>query len=93
MTQTARHRPTSVQDLKDLSGRELGPTAWHTVDQSRIDGFAELTGDHQWIHVDLTARRTASFPAGVAQRIDEQVAAHRGLGWQLPLSGAMAVRR
>lgn len=43
-------------------------------------------------HVDLTARRTASFPAGVAQRIDEQVAAHRGLGWQLPLSGAMAVR-
>ncbi|MBS7548393.1 thioesterase family protein [Dietzia massiliensis] len=43
-------------------------------------------------HVDLTARRTAPFPAGVAQRIDEQVAAHRGLGWQLPLSGAMAVR-
>lgn len=43
-------------------------------------------------HVDLTARRTAPFPAGVAQWIDEQVAAHRGLRWQLPLSGAMAVR-
>lgn len=44
-------------------------------------------------HVDLTARRTVPFPADVAQRIDAQVAAHRGLPWQLPLSGVMAVRR
>ncbi|AVM64038.1 MaoC family dehydratase [Dietzia cinnamea] len=66
MTQTARHRPTSVQDLKDLSGRELGPTAWHTVDQSRIDGFAELTGDHQWIHVDPARAADSPFGSTIA---------------------------
>lgn len=44
-------------------------------------------------HVDLATRRTASFPADVAQRIDDEVAAHRALGWQLPISGAIGVRR
>lgn len=62
MTQTAQHRPTSVQDLKDLVGVELGPTEWHVVDQARIDGFADLTGDHQWIHVDPA--RAAEGPYG-----------------------------
>ena len=66
MTQTARHRPTSVQDLKDLSGRELGPTEWHTVDQSRIDSFAELTGDHQWIHVDPARAADSPFGSTIA---------------------------
>ena len=62
MTQTAPHRPTSVQDLKDLVGIELGPTEWHVVDQAAIDGFADLTGDHQWIHVD--PERAADSPFG-----------------------------
>ncbi|MEV0974357.1 MaoC family dehydratase [Microtetraspora glauca] len=62
MTQTAQHRPTSAQDLEDLVGVELGPTEWHVVDQGRIDGFADLTGDHQWIHVDPT--RAADSPFG-----------------------------
>ena len=44
-------------------------------------------------HVDLVARRTTPFPADLAQRIDAEVAAHRALPWQLPLSGAMGVRR
>ena len=42
MTQTAQHRPTSVQDLKDLVGTRLGPTDWHVVDQAKIDAFADL---------------------------------------------------
>jgi acyl dehydratase len=62
VTQTAQRRPTSVQDLQDLVGVELGPTDWHVVDQSRIDGFADLTGDHQWIHVDPA--RAAGSPFG-----------------------------
>ena len=40
---------------KDLFGSEgtiLGPTDWLTIDQNRIDGFANCTDDHQWIHVD-----------------------------------------
>ncbi|WP_338750426.1 MaoC family dehydratase [Janibacter alittae] len=62
MTQTAQHRPSSVQDLKELVDVELGPTQWHVVDQATIDGFADLTGDHQWIHVD--PERAAQSPFG-----------------------------
>ena len=62
MTDIAQRRPTSVQDLKDLLGVTLGPTQWHTVDQAKIDAFAELTGDHQWIHVD--PERAADSPFG-----------------------------
>ena len=44
-------------------------------------------------HVDLDSRRLAPFPDDLAQRIDAEVAAHRALTWQLPLAGAMGVRR
>ena len=66
MTQTTQHRPTSVEDLKALVGVELGPTEWHVVDQSRIDGFADLTGDHQWIHVDPTKAADSPFGSTIA---------------------------
>lgn len=66
MTQNAQHRPTSVQDLEDLVGVELGPTEWHLVDQAAIDGFAELTGDHQWIHVDPTRAKDSPFGSTIA---------------------------
>src|SRR5262245_41463282 len=55
-------RPASVADLKELVGRELGPTDWVDVDQAKIDAFAEVTGDHQWIHVD--PERAAESPMG-----------------------------
>jgi acyl dehydratase len=42
------------------AGAELGTTDWIEIDQTRIDGFAEATGDHQWIHVD--PERAASGP-------------------------------
>ena len=66
MTQTAQHRPTSVQDLEDLVGVELGPTEWHVVDQAAIDGFADLTGDHQWIHVDPARAADSPFGSTIA---------------------------
>ncbi|WP_446222714.1 MaoC family dehydratase [Nocardia sp. IBHARD005] len=43
-------------------GTELGPSDWVTIDQRRIDLFAEATDDHQWIHVD--AERAAAGPYG-----------------------------
>jgi acyl dehydratase len=43
-------------------GTMLGPTEWLEIDQARVDGFAEVTGDHQWIHVD--AERAAQGPFG-----------------------------
>ncbi|GAB3108399.1 MaoC family dehydratase [Janibacter alkaliphilus] len=57
-----KQRPTSVADLQELVGVELGPTGWHPVDQATIDGFADITGDHQWIHVD--PERAADSPFG-----------------------------
>jgi acyl dehydratase len=51
-----------LSDLKDLVGQTLGSSGWITVDQQRINQFAESTGDHQWIHVD--PERAASGPFG-----------------------------
>ncbi|CCH76837.1 putative enoyl-CoA hydratase 1 [Nostocoides japonicum T1-X7] len=55
-------RPTSIADVEELVGTELGPTDWHTLPQEDIDAFADLTGDHQWIHVD--PERAAAGPFG-----------------------------
>ena len=54
-------------NVPDFVGRELGVSGWMTVDQSRIDQFAECTGDHQWIHVDVArANRESPFRSPVA---------------------------
>jgi acyl dehydratase len=50
-------------DWKQHVGRELGPSDWMTVDQPMIDKFAEATGDHQWIHVDVERARK-DMPGG-----------------------------
>ena len=41
-----------IEQLKELIGRELGPTDWVEVTQEDIDRFADVSRDHQWIHVD-----------------------------------------
>jgi len=51
-----------LEDLKALVGHTLGTSDWITVDQQRIQQFAEATGDHQWIHVD--PERAAAGPYG-----------------------------
>jgi acyl dehydratase len=51
-----------LQDLAALVGTEIGVSDWVTVEQSRIDLFADATGDHQWIHID--AERAAQGPYG-----------------------------
>ena len=51
------------KDLKLHVGKELGPSEWWTVDQAMIDKFAEATGDHQWIHVDVERARR-DMPGG-----------------------------
>ena len=45
------------------SGEEFGVSEWVTIDQTMIDKFAEATGDHQWIHVDV-ARAKQEMPSG-----------------------------
>jgi acyl dehydratase len=53
---------TSFDELSDAIGQELGTSDWLTIDQARVDQFADATGDHQWIHVDV--ERAASGPFG-----------------------------
>lgn len=54
------------QDLIGQDGRDLGVSGWIVVDQARIDGFAEVTGDRQWIHVDPERARSGPFGATIA---------------------------
>jgi acyl dehydratase len=42
-----------IEGLKGMLGREVGPSEWREVTQEDIDAFADLSGDHQWIHVDV----------------------------------------
>lgn len=60
--------PLLNQDnLLDLVGQSIGTSSWIKVEQSRIDAFAECTGDRQWIHIDVErARRESPFGAPVA---------------------------
>ena len=52
----------SAEELRAAAGREAGPTDWITVEQPRVDEFADATDDHQWIHVEPA--RAASGPFG-----------------------------
>jgi acyl dehydratase len=51
-----------LADLQAEVGSEIGTSDWVTIDQHRIDLFAQATGDHQWIHVDPA--RAAQGPFG-----------------------------
>jgi acyl dehydratase len=58
--------PTTFERLDDLrgaTGQHLGWTEWIDITQERVDLFAEATGDHQWIHVDVD-RANAESPFG-----------------------------
>jgi acyl dehydratase len=53
----------SLEDLRVATGTHLGWTGWIDITQDRVNRFAEATGDHQWIHVDVE-RATAESPFG-----------------------------
>jgi acyl dehydratase len=50
----------SVDDAVAMIGMELGVSRWVDIDQSRIDAFADVTMDHQWIHVDVEKAKAES---------------------------------
>ena len=52
-----------LDELADLTGVEIGPTEWVTVTQEMVNVFSEVTGDHQWIHLDVE-RATRELPFG-----------------------------
>ncbi|WP_068183325.1 MaoC family dehydratase [Mycobacterium sp. UM_CSW] len=49
-----------IDDAVALIGQQLGVSDWKQIDQKRIDEFADVTEDHQWIHVDVDRAETES---------------------------------
>jgi acyl dehydratase len=49
-----------IEELKGLVGETIGPSEWREVTQDLIDRFAEVSGDDQWIHVDMERAKTES---------------------------------
>ena len=56
----------SLDDIRSRVGQEVGVSSWLTVDQARIDSFADATEDHQFIHVDPAASAAAGFGGTIA---------------------------
>lgn len=53
-------------ELLDRVGEELGETDWLEIDQTRVNLFADATGDHQWIHVDVEKAKRGPFGGPIA---------------------------
>ena len=59
-------RVERLDDLASFVGKELGSSSWIDVDQARINGFAQATDDHQWIHVDVDRAKDGPFGETIA---------------------------
>ena len=57
---------TGLEELKAAEGETLGTSDWHDVTQNDIDAFADVTGDHQWIHVDQERAKETPFGGTIA---------------------------
>jgi len=57
---------TKPSELQSLIGREVGVSKWFEVDQARIDAFARITEDEQFIHVDPEAAKATPFGGAIA---------------------------
>ncbi|PKL98857.1 MAG: dehydratase [Gammaproteobacteria bacterium HGW-Gammaproteobacteria-9] len=55
-----------VAQLKDYIGKELGHSEWLTIDQERVNQFADCTGDHQFIHIDTEKAAQTPFGGTIA---------------------------
>ncbi|WP_449062830.1 MaoC family dehydratase [Planomonospora algeriensis] len=57
---------SNIQELKSAVGEHLGHSEWRTVTQEQVNLFADATGDHQWIHVDVEAAAGGPFGGTIA---------------------------
>ena len=57
---------STFEEIDAAVGEEIGTTDWVEIDQDRVDKFAEATGDHQWIHVDVEKRQGGPFGGTIA---------------------------
>jgi len=66
MSEAAAATGWTVHNIQDFVGRELGVTGWYTIDQDRIDTFAEVTEDRNPLHVDSDWAASGPFGATIA---------------------------
>jgi acyl dehydratase len=52
---------TTFEEIEAAAGEEIGTTDWIEITQERVNEFAEATGDHQWIHVDVEQAKSGPF--------------------------------
>ena len=55
-----------IDEIEAAVGEDLGASEWHTITQEQIDAFADATGDHQWIHVDVERAEAGPFGGTIA---------------------------
>ncbi len=57
---------STFEEIQSAVGEEIGTSEWVEVDQARVDQFADATGDHQWIHVDVERAKDGPFGGTIA---------------------------
>jgi acyl dehydratase len=57
---------TGLDEVRARVGQELGVSRWHEVTQDDVNRFADVTGDHQWIHVDIERAKQTPFGGTIA---------------------------
>jgi len=57
---------TGLEELRRAEGETLGTSSWREVTQADVDAFADVTGDHQWIHVDVERAKQTPFGGTIA---------------------------
>ncbi len=57
---------TTFEELEAAAGDQIGTSDWVTIDQRRVNQFADATGDHQWIHVDVERAKQGPFGGTIA---------------------------
>jgi acyl dehydratase len=74
---------TTIAELPSLKGQELGTSDWYEVTQDAVNLFADATGDHQWIHVDVErAKKESPFGGPIAHGF-LTLSLLPSLGWQV----------
>ncbi|HWF25336.1 MAG TPA: MaoC family dehydratase [Solirubrobacteraceae bacterium] len=82
----------TIEELRARAGEELGASEFRAVTQEQVDGFAALTGDHQWIHTDPERARSTPFGGTIVHGYFTVALAPVLLAEVLPLDGfAMAL--
>jgi acyl dehydratase len=66
MDQIWKKPPISLESYQALVGQEIGASSWHVIDQARIDGYADVIEDHQFIHVDPEKAKATPFGTTIA---------------------------